>query len=261
MRLRTCGRGRPVRTFAGRRIAGGMKSCMEEWQVSAMQNRTAVVTGALSGIGQAAVERLRSDGVTVITLDLNDGADYPLDVSDAAAVVAAAASIGPVDILVNSAGIGRIGKPVWETPNEDWAAQIAVNLTGTFLTCKAFTPGMIDKGWGRIVNIASMAGKEGNAFSGAYSASKAGVIALTKSLGKELATTGVLANAIAPGVIETPMNKTASEEDIAVLAAKIPMGRMGRPGEVSELIAYLSSDKVSFSTGFTYDLSGGRATY
>jgi 2-dehydro-3-deoxy-L-rhamnonate dehydrogenase (NAD+) len=229
--------------------------------MSAIKSRTGVVTGGLSGIGAATVHRLRRDGIVVVTLDLGEKADYSVDVRDSEQVAAAAVAIGPIDILVNSAGVGRIGMPVWETSEEDWDFQIGVNLTGTFHTCKAFTPGMISRGWGRIVNIASIAGKEGNAFSGAYSASKAGVIGLTKSLGKELATSGVLANAIAPGVIETPMNQTASASDIAALAAKIPMGRVGQPEEVAELIAFLCSDRLSFSTGFTYDLSGGRATY
>jgi 3-oxoacyl-[acyl-carrier protein] reductase len=134
-------------------------------------------------------------------------------------------------------------------------------VNGTFNTCQAFVPGMLARGWGRIVNIASMAGKDGNPNMSPYSASKAAVIALTKSLGKELATSGVLANAIAPAVIETPMNADTAPDALAHIAGLIPMRRIGRPEEVAELIAWLCSDRVSFSTGAVYDISGGRATY
>jgi NAD(P)-dependent dehydrogenase (short-subunit alcohol dehydrogenase family) len=136
-----------------------------------------------------------------------------------------------------------------------------VNVRGTFATCRAFVPGMRERGWGRIVNLASMAGKDGNPNMAPYSASKAAVIALTKSLGKELATSGVLANAIAPAVIETPMNADTSPAALAHITSLIPMRRVGRAEEVAELIAWLASDKVSFSTGAVYDISGGRATY
>jgi 3-oxoacyl-[acyl-carrier protein] reductase len=138
---------------------------------------------------------------------------------------------------------------------------MAVNVTGTFNLCRAFVPRMREKGWGRIVNMASMAGKDGNPELSAYSASKAAVIALTKSLGKELATTGVLVNAVAPAVIETPMLATTSPEVLAHLTSLIPMRRLGRAEEVAELVAWLASDKCSFSTGAVYDISGGRATY
>lgn len=223
--------------------------------------RTAVITGGTSGIGAAAADRLRADGLHVITLDLGGGADWIVDVRDRRQVAEAAAGIGPVDVLVNSAGLARLGNAVWETSDDEWDALIAVNLTGTFNVCRAFVPGMIENGWGRVVNVSGMAGKEGNALAGAYSASKAGVIALTKTLGKELAATGVLANAIAPGVIDTPMSRSGTPGGVASLVEKIPMGRMGTSAEAAELIAFLSSDRVSFSTGFTYDLSGGRATY
>lgn len=227
-----------------------------------MSERTAVVTGGLSGLGAAVTVRLRQDAIRVITVDLDPGADYTLDVSDSTAVNEAIADIGAVDILVNSAGIARGGAPLWETDDETWQTTFDVNVAGTFYMCRAVVPGMIDRGWGRIINIASMAGKEGNAYSSAYSASKAAVIGLTKSLGKELATTGVLANAIAPGVFDTPILAKGGRPDLVqVVIDKIPMGRMGRPEEAAELIAWLSSDSVSFSTGFTYDLSGGRATY
>ncbi len=223
--------------------------------------RTAAITGGVSGLGLASAERLAQDGVDVITLDIAAGADVHVDVTDAAAVTAAAERIGPVDILINSAGIVGPGRPLWEITDQEWAATFAVNVTGTFNLCRAFVGPMREKGWGRIVNIASMAGKDGNPNLSAYSASKAAVIGLTKSLGKELATSGVLVNAVAPAVIATPMNDATSPEVLAYLTSLIPMRRLGRPAEVAELVAWLASDKCSFSTGSVYDLSGGRATY
>src|SRR5450631_2456943 len=223
--------------------------------------RTAVITGGASGIGRASAERLAQDGITVVTVDLSGDADVVADVTDATAVSAALAGIGPVDILVNSAGIVGPNKPLWEISDEEWAATFAVNVTGTFHMCRAAVPGMQDRGWGRIVNLASMAGKDGNPRLSAYSATKAAVIGLTKSLGKELATSGVLVNAIAPAVIKTPMNATNTPEVLEYMTSLIPMRRLGRPDEVAELVAWLASDKCSFSTGAVYDLSGGRATY
>lgn len=221
----------------------------------------AVITGGCSGLGAATATRLKADGVEVITFDLSDGADYQVDVSDSAAVNAAAAEVGAVDILVNSAGIVGPGKPIWEITDDEWFKTLAVNLNGTFNTCRAFAPGMREKGWGRIVNIASMAGKDGNPNMAPYSASKAAVIGLTKTIGKELGPAGVLANVIAPAVVETPMNANTRPEVLAHITSLIPMGRVGRPEEVAELIAWLASDKCTFSTGAVYDISGGRATY
>ncbi|QFY09860.1 SDR family oxidoreductase [Nonomuraea phyllanthi] len=223
--------------------------------------RTALITGGVSGLGKAAAIRLEADGVTVVTLDVTDGADLVVDVSDPAAVQAAADELGPIDILVNSAGIVGPNAPLWELPFDGWQRTFDVNVNGIFHTCRAFVPGMRERGWGRIVNLASMAGKDGNPTMAAYSASKAAVIALTKSLGKELATSGVLVNAIAPAVIETPMNADTGPEALAHITSLIPMRRVGRPEEVAELIAWLASGKVSFSTGAVYDISGGRATY
>jgi NAD(P)-dependent dehydrogenase (short-subunit alcohol dehydrogenase family) len=223
--------------------------------------RTAVITGGCSGLGAAAATRLAADGVKVITLDLAAGADVHVDVSDTAAVHAVAADIGRVDILINSAGIVGPNAPLWEIDRAGWDRTFAVNVHGTFNTCHAFVPGMRERAWGRVVNIASMAGKDGNPNMSPYSASKAAVIGLTKSLGKELATSGVLVNAIAPAVIETPMNADTGPDALAHITSLIPMKRVGRPEEVAELIAWLVSDKVSFSTGAVYDISGGRATY
>jgi 3-oxoacyl-[acyl-carrier protein] reductase len=215
----------------------------------------------LSGIGRAAAERLATDGIEVITADVAPGADIALDVSDADAATAAVENLGQIDILVNSAGIVGPGKPLWATTAQEWHEVFAVNLHGSVNMCRAAIPGMLDRGWGRIVNLASMAGKDGNPHQSAYSASKAAVIGFTKSLGKELATTGVIVNAIAPAVIATEMNARTAPDILASISSLIPMGRLGRPEEVAELIAWLTSDKCSFSTGAVYDISGGRATY
>ena len=225
-----------------------------------MTTRTALVTGGASGLGAAAAARLAAGGARVITLDLRD-ADHAADVADAAAVASLADEIGPIDILVNSAGIVGPNKPLLETTDDEWRAVLGVNVLGIVNTLRAFAPAMVERGWGRVVNIASMAGKDGNPNLSAYSASKAAVIGLTKSIGKELATTGVLVNAIAPAVIATPMNATTAPDVLAHITSLIPMKRVGRPEEVAELIAFLCSDAMSFSTGAVYDISGGRATY
>lgn len=225
------------------------------------QLRRAIVTGGCSGLGAACVTRLRTDGIEVLTLDVSPEADIRVDITDTVAVQQAVSAAGPIDILVNSAGIVGPNKPLWEVDVDDWKRTFDVNVVGLFAVTKAVIPGMIERGWGRIVNMASMAGKDGNPNLSAYSASKAAVIGLTKSLGKELAKTGVIANAIAPAVIETPMNATTSPEVLAHITSLIPMGRVGRAEEVAALVSWLCSDEVSFSTGAVYDISGGRATY
>lgn len=223
--------------------------------------RRAIVTGGASGLGAACTTRLRADGVEVVTFDVSPAADITLDITDAAAVTAAVAEVGQVDILINSAGIVGPNAPLWEIDLDAWKKTFDVNVHGLFTITKAVVPGMIERGWGRIVSMASMAGKDGNPNLSNYSASKAAVIGLTKSLGKELAKTGVIANAIAPAVIETPMNATTSPEVLAHITSLIPMGRVGRAEEVAALVSWLSSDEISFSTGAVYDISGGRATY
>ena len=223
--------------------------------------RTAVVTGGASGLGEASAARLREDGVRVVTVDLAGAADVTLDVTDDAALAAAATEIGPVDILINSAGIVGPGKPLLDTTADEWRRVLDVNVLGTVATMRTFVPGMVERGWGRVVNFASMAGKDGNPNLSIYSASKAAVIGLTKSIGKELAATGVLVNAIAPAVIATPMNATTDPDALAHITSLIPMKRVGKAEEVAELVAWLASDRVSFSTGAVYDISGGRATY
>ena len=184
-----------------------------------------------------------------------------VDVADDTAVAVAVAELGAIDILINSAGVVGPNQPLWEVSTQDWDRTFAVNVRGTFHMCRAVVPGMRERGWGRIVNISSIAGKDGNPNLSAYSASKAAVIALTKSLGKELATSGVLVNAIAPAVIETPMNAATAPDVLAHITSLIPMRRVGRAAEVAELVAWLASDRCSFSTGAVYDISGGRATY
>jgi 3-oxoacyl-[acyl-carrier protein] reductase len=226
-----------------------------------MQTRRALVTGGSSGLGRACAARLREDGLDVVTLDLAPGSDLQVDVSDDAAVAGAVGELGPVDVLLNSAGIIGPNRPLWETTAPEWQATFAVNVFGIVSLCRAVIPEMRERGWGRIVNFASIAGKDGNPNLSAYSATKAAVIGLTKSLGKELALDGVLVNAIAPAVIDTEMNAKTAPDVLAHITSLIPMKRIGRPEEVAELVAWLVSDRCTFSTGAVYDLSGGRAVY
>jgi NAD(P)-dependent dehydrogenase (short-subunit alcohol dehydrogenase family) len=227
----------------------------------ARTTRRALVTGGQSGLGAACVRRLREDGLEVLSLDRGDGADLVVDVRDAAQVDDAVRRAGPVDVLVNSAGIVGPNRELCDVTDEEWATVFDVNVAGTMRMLRAVLPGMRERGWGRVVNFASMAGKDGNPNLSAYSASKAAVIALTKSVGKELATSGVAVNAVAPAVFETPMNADTAPEVLERLTSLIPMRRLGRPEEAAALVSWLCSDECSFSTGSVYDLSGGRATY
>ncbi len=232
--------------------------------------RRALVTGAGSGIGAACVDRLLAEGCRVTAVDLHAGdmaarvgeldAICEVDVTDAAAV-RAIDGITEMDIVVQSAGIVGPNMPLLDTPLADWEQTLKVNVTGIFNVMQATLGGMVERGWGRVVNIASIAGKEGNPNLSAYSASKGAVIALTKSVAKELATTGVIVNSIAPAVIATPMNLATAPHVLEYMLSKVPMGRLGLPEEVAALVAWLCSENCSFSTGACYDLSGGRATY
>ena len=185
---------------------------------------------------------------------------HEVDVTDAAAV-RAIDGIDQIDIVVQSAGVVGPNVPLLETPLDGWERALTVNITGIFNVMQATLGGMVERGWGRVVNIASIAGKEGNPNLSAYSASKGAVIALTKSVAKELATTGVMVNSIAPAVIATPMNLATDPEVLEYMLSKIPMGRLGQPTEVAALVGWLCSEECSFSTGACYDISGGRATY
>ncbi|KXF51090.1 3-oxoacyl-ACP reductase [Rhodococcus sp. SC4] len=225
------------------------------------EGATALVTGGASGIGAACAKRLAGAGVRVVTADVAAEADEHLDVTDADAVQKLAARLGRVDILVNSAGVVGPSAPLVDVDLEDWRRTFRINVDGTFLLCRAFVPAMTDAGWGRVVNLASIAAKDGNPNQSAYSASKAAVIALTKSLGKEVAQTGVLANVVAPAAVESPMNAGTDPAILARSQSLTPMARMGRPEEIAELVAWLCSEALSFSTGAVYDASGGRASY
>ena len=227
------------------------------------KGRSAIVTGGASGIGAAIVHRLTNAGVEVHSFDItgSGGDTIQVDVTDEEGCRRAVSQAGPIDILINSAGVAGQNAPSWKMPDGEFERVLAVNLVGTYYMCRAVIPGMVSRGWGRIVNIASIAGKEGNPNASAYSASKAGVIGLTKSLAKEIAGTGVLVNCVTPAVIETPMLGQVSEEHLKYMLSKIPMGRLGQPEEVAALVCWLSSDECSFSTGAVFDISGGRATY
>ncbi len=245
------------------------------------ETKAAIVTGAARGIGLAIARRLARDGFGVAIADLDqetaqraaasltkagsEAIAVRVDVADPPSVEALMGAVldrlGRLDALVNNAGIANRSAPLHELGVAEWQKVIDVDLTGVFLCCAAAVRAMLPRGAGRIVNIASIAGKEGNPNLGPYSAAKAGVIGLTKSLGKELAQSGILVNAIAPAVIETEILQQLSQETVQYMVGKIPMGRTGRPEEVAELAAWLCSEACSFSTGAVYDISGGRATY
>jgi 2-dehydro-3-deoxy-L-rhamnonate dehydrogenase (NAD+) len=242
------------------------------------EGKTAIVTGAARGIGRAIAERFSSEGAQVMIADIDDVAaqnaagelgaqviaqrlDVTSDTSWNAAVERAKSDWGKIDILVNNAGIAGRSATVWEYAVEEWNQVIAIDLTGVFLGCRAVVPSMIAAGYGRIINISSGAGKEGNPNAGAYSSAKAGVIGLTKSLAKEVATKGILVNAITPGPMETEILKQISQQHIDYMLSRIPMGRIGQPSEVAALAAFLASEDVTFSTGAVFDVSGGRSTY
>lgn len=227
-----------------------------------MNQRNIVVTGAANGLGKAIADYLSQNSYyRVITTDITGDVDYILDVSSSDAIKVFFNECNAIDVLINSAGIAGPSTSVSDTSDEEWLRTLDVNLNGTFYMCREAIPIMKRKQWGRIVNISSIAGKEGNQNQGAYSASKGAVIALTKSLGKELAETGVLVNAIAPGLINTTIVDDMSPENKARSLSKIPMNRMGEPIEVARLVDWLISDNLSFSTGAVYDISGGRASY
>jgi len=243
--------------------------------------RTAIVTGAAGSIGTAIVTRMLSDGLAVVVADIDEvGArdlaqrldpsgerllPLAVDVADYGSVERMTAETtrwaGGVDVLVNNAGIGEPMSPVWEMPLSDWDRTLAIDLTGVFYCTRSALPVMLERGWGRIVNIASIAGKEGKHNPAAYSAAKAGVIGFTKSVAFEVAPKGVLVNAITPGSISSQNWAKLSEAELDAYRVRHPVGRIGEPEEVAALVAWLSSDECSFSTGAVFDISGGRASH
>jgi len=239
--------------------------------------RTALVTGGARGIGLAVTERLLAEGARVALVDRDPeveavakrlGPSARALIADVTrsgdvdrAVAAAHAWADRLDVVVNNAGITGRSYPIWELSDEDWCQVLDVDLTSVFFVCRAAVKLMLPRQAGRIVNIASIAGKEGNATLVPYSAAKAGVIGLTKAVAKEVATKGILVHAVAPAVIGTELLKQMTKETLDTLVAKIPMGRVGAPAEVAALVAWLASDECTFTTGAVHDLSGGRATY
>jgi 3-oxoacyl-[acyl-carrier protein] reductase len=242
--------------------------------------KTALVTGAARGIGKAIASRLLKDGLAVAIVDIDEaaagraaadlanlGESFPIaaDITDTASVGAMVDGIlkrySSIDVLVNNAGIGGRAAPVVEYPEQEWRRILSVNLDAVFYCCKAVLPSMLARGSGRIINVASISGKEGNPNMSAYSSSKAGVIGFTKALAKEVATKGIYVNCITPAVIETELLTQLTEEAVNYMVAKIPMNRVGKPHEVAALVAWLASEECSFSTGAVFDISGGRATY
>ena len=240
--------------------------------------RTAVITGGASGLGKAVAARIVAEGGQVCLWDLDAeglkaaaaevGAAHTvaLDVSDQAAVAAAAQAAnaalgGRLDILVASAGITGATAPVHAYPLDSWRRVIDINLNGLFYCCREIAPFMIAGGYGRIVNVASVAGKEGNPNASAYSASKAGVIGLTKSLAKELATQGVIANSLTPATFESPILEQLPQSQVDYMRSKIPMGRLGEIHESAAMVCFMASEECSFTTGATFDTSGGRTTF
>jgi NAD(P)-dependent dehydrogenase (short-subunit alcohol dehydrogenase family) len=247
-------------------------------EMFSLAGRTAIITGAATGIGEAIATRLGEAGATVAVVDMNlAGAEkvasalpngsfaVEADVADAASVGRAVDQVikqtGQIDILVNNAGIAGPAAFIWEQTDETWQRVIAVNLTGVFNFCRAVVPHMRSRSYGRIVNIASIAGKEGNPRMIPYSATKAGVIGLTKSLGKELATDGICVNAVSPAVVQTQILNQLTSEQIAYMTDRIPMRRTGKPEEIAYVVHFLASTECSFVTAQCYDASGGRATY
>jgi len=245
--------------------------------IGRFSGRTAVITGGASGLGKAVAHRIVQEGGAVSLWDVNRAAlnaaraDVAathldeVDVSDYAAVARAAKeaydALGHIDILVNSAGITGATGPVQDFPIDSWHRTLAINVNGVFFACREVIPHMLTNGYGRIVNVASVAGKEGNPNASAYSASKAAVIGFTKSLGKELAQRGILANAITPATFESPILQQLPQSQVDYMRAKIPMGRLGEIAESVAMICFMASEECSFTTGSVFDTSGGRTTY
>jgi NAD(P)-dependent dehydrogenase (short-subunit alcohol dehydrogenase family) len=241
------------------------------------KDRTAVVTGGASGLGKAAAARIVAEGGQVVLWDVNATllaeaakethakGTITVDVSNAEdvneAVIKSLALLGKIDILINAAGITGATQPVWEFPIDSWLRVMDINLNGLFYCCRTVVPHMLDNKYGRIINIASVAGKEGNPNASAYSASKAGVIGLTKSLGKELATKNVIVNALTPATFDSPILDQLPQTQVEYMRSKIPMGRLGLIDESVAMVCFMASEECSFTTASVFDTSGGRTTY
>jgi len=225
--------------------------------------RTAVVTGGAQGIGAAIAKRLQASGAKVAIWDLEGSprVDVADQTSIEGAVKRSMAELGKIDVLINNAGIAGPSVPVVQYPVSEWQRVIDIDLNGPFLCCRAVVPHMVKAGYGRIVNIASIAGKEGNPNAAAYAAAKGGLIAFTKALGKELAQSGVLVNCVTPAAAQTAILEQVTAEFAKYMLSKIPMGRFVKVEEIAALVCWLASDECSFSTGAVFDISGGRATY
>ncbi|MBK8188314.1 MAG: SDR family oxidoreductase [Cellvibrio sp.] len=241
------------------------------------KDRTAIVTGGASGLGKAVAARIVAEGGNVVLWDMN--ADLlkivaeeirakgfmAIDVSNADDVNQAAekslAVLGKIDILINAAGITGATQPVWEFPIDSWLRVMDINLNGLFYCCRSVVPLMLKNNYGRLVNIASVAGKEGNPNASAYSASKAGVIGLTKSLGKELATKNIIVNALTPATFDSPILEQLPQSQVDYMRSKIPMGRLGMIDESVAMVCFMASEECSFTTASVFDTSGGRTTY
>lgn len=241
------------------------------------KGRTAIVTGGASGLGKAAAARIFAEGGAVVlwdvnatlleaaALETNAKGTIAVDVSNsedvAQAVAKSIALLGKIDILINAAGITGATKPVWEFPIDSWLRVMDINLNGLFYCCRSVVPHMLNNNYGRVVNIASVAGKEGNPNASAYSASKAAVIGLTKSLGKELATKNIIVNALTPATFDSPILEQMPQSQVDYMRSKIPMGRLGLIDESVAMVCFMASEECSFTTASVFDTSGGRTTY
>lgn len=245
------------------------------------KRRVAIVTGAAQGVGRAVAERLMRDDHCVVLADINSdlvreaageldngtgrAVAMTVDVTDEQSVRELVRNThelhGEIDVLVNNAGVAGQAAPCWDLPDGEWERVLAIDLNGVYYGCRAVLPYMRGQNYGRIVNVSSIAGKEGNPNAVPYSAAKAGVIGLTKAIAKEVAADGVLVNAVTPAVIETPILKQLTDDHIEYMVSRIPMGRIGKPEEVAAIIGWLCSEDCTFSTGAVFDVSGGRATY
>jgi NAD(P)-dependent dehydrogenase (short-subunit alcohol dehydrogenase family) len=235
--------------------------------LSGLEGRVAMVTGGAGGLGRAICDRLREEGTIVVSADLRPGpnVDHDFDVRDVEQWATALSTVierhCKLDILVNNAGISGTTAYAWELPLEDWKLILSIDLDGVFYGCRTVLPHMLERGYGRIVNMASVAAKDPNPKASAYAAAKAGVVGMSKAIAKEVCTQGVLINCVTPAAVETPIHEQSDPAFVEYVRGLIPMGRFGRPQEVAAMVAWLSSEECSFTTGAVFDISGGRSSY